>query len=129
MNIGHDHWVYGNKEEIQRYKALREKGEPVKAITITHDPEKIHASAKEKEAVQSAAEAQFLAAPVHDTGNKLYAILSFFLPILGIIAGLVFRHFNYLRNYRMCKKGAIVGFIVIGVILVLFLLLLLLAVV
>ena len=69
------------------------------------------------------------AAPVHDTGNRLYAILSFFLPILGLIAGAVFRKFNYIRNYKMCRKGAIIGFITIGVILAIFLLLLLLAVI
>ena len=129
VNIGHDHWVYGNKAEIEKYKALREKGEPVKAITITHDPEKKKASVQEKEAHDAAAEAQFLASPVHDTGSKLYAILSFFLPILGIIAGLIFRKFNYIRNYKMCKKGALVGFAVIGAIVLIFLLLLLLAVI
>ena len=127
--IGHDHWVYGNKKEIEEYKALREKGEPVKAITITHDPEKIRLSEEEKEAVDAAAEAQFLSAPVHDTGNRLYTILSFFLPILGLIAAFVFKHFRYLRNYNACKRGALIGLSVIGVILIIFLLLLLLAVV
>ncbi len=32
--IGNDHWVYGNKKEIEEYKAIREKGEPLKSITI-----------------------------------------------------------------------------------------------
>lgn len=129
VNIGHDHWVYGNKEEIERYKTLRAKGEPVKAITITYDPEKLKASVEEKEAQNAAAEAQFLNAPVHDTGNKLYAVASFFLPVLGLIAGLLFKRFNYIRNYKMCKKGAIIGFIVLGVLILIFLLLILLAVV
>lgn len=129
VDIGHDHWVYGNKEEIEKYKALREKGEPVKAITITFDQEKLKASAEEKEVQDVAAETQFLAAPVHDTGSKLYAVLSFFLPIPGLIAGFVFRHFNYIRNYKMCKKGAVTGFIVLGVIVLIFLLAILLAVI
>ena len=129
VNIGHDHWVYGNKKEIERYRALREKGEPVKAITITRDPEKLKASSEEKVAQDTAAEAQFLAAPVHDTGSKLYAVVSFFLPVLGLIAGFVFRHFHYMRNYKMCKKGALIGFLVLGVIVLLFLLLILLAVI
>ena len=127
--IGHDHWVYGNKKEIEEYKAIREKGEPVKAITITNDPEKLKMSEEEKEAVDAAAESQFLSAPVHDTGNRLYTILSFFLPILGLIVAFVFRRFRYLRNYNACKKGALIGFSVIAVILIIFLLLLLLAVV
>lgn len=129
VDIGHDHWVYGNREEIERYRALREKGEPVKAITITHDSEKRKESTEAKEARDAAAEAQFLAAPVHDTGNKFYAVASFFLPVLGLIAGFVFRHFHYMRNYKMCKKGAIIGFLVLGVILALFLLLIILAVI
>ena len=127
--IGHDHWVYGNKKEIEEYKALREKGEPVKAITITHDPEKLKTSEAEKEAIDTAAEAQFLNAPVHDTGSKILSILSFLLPILGLIAAFVFRHFNYIRNYKACKKGAVIGFIFIGAILLIFLLLLLRAVI
>ena len=36
VNIGHDHYVYGNKKEIERYKALREKGEPIKTIKVDH---------------------------------------------------------------------------------------------
>ncbi|MCM1375582.1 MAG: ATP-binding cassette domain-containing protein [Muribaculum sp.] len=129
VDIGHDHWVYGNKEEIEKYKALREKGEPVKAITITSDPEKLKMSTEQKEAQDAALEAEFLAAPVHDTGSKFYAVVSFFLPILGLIVGFAFRHFHYMRNYRMCKKGAIAGFLVLGVILLLFLILILLAVI
>lgn len=129
VDIGHDHWVYGNKKEIEKYRTLREKEEPVKAITITGDPEKIKASAEEKEVQDAAAEAQFLAAPVHDTGSKLYAVVSFFLPILGLIAALIFRHFNYIRNYKMCRKGAVIGFVVLGIMVLLFLLLILLAVI
>ena len=127
--IGHDHWIYGNKQEIEKAKELREKGEPVKAITITHNPEKVKASLEEKEAVDAAAEAQFLNAPVHDTGSRLYIILSFLLPILGIIGGLIFKKFNHIRNFKACFKGAIAGFIVLGVIFALFLLMLLLAVI
>lgn len=32
--IGHDHWVFGNKKEIEEYKATREKNVPLKTITI-----------------------------------------------------------------------------------------------
>lgn len=127
--IGHNHWIYGNKKEIEEARAIREKGEPVKSITITHNPEKIQKSVDEKEAVDAAAEAQFLNTPVHDTGSKLYVLFSFLLPVLGIILGLIFKRHNHIRNYKACRKGAIAGFIALGVILVLFLLLLLLAVV
>ena len=127
VNIGHGHYVYGNKKEIEAYTAQREKNEPLKSITI-QDP---NAPETEKKDGQEPAVAMepIQQPPVHDTGNKLYAILSFFLPLLGLIAAFVFRKFNYMRNYRACKKGAIIGFIVLGVILLLFLLLLLLAVI
>lgn len=130
--IGHDHWVYGNKKEIEEYKALREKGEPIKSITIkginSSEAAADTASDTQSEAEITKAEEEFLAAPVHDTGKFWYALLSFFLPVFGIIAAMIFKKNNYIRNYKSCKKGAIAGFVVLGVIVVIFLLLLLLAV-
>ena len=71
----------------------------------------------------------FLEAPLHDTGSNLYLVLSFFLPILGLIAGAIFKKHNYIRNFKKCRTGAIAGLIVIGVLIVIFLLGLLLAVI
>ena len=135
VNIGHDHWVYGNKAEIEKYKALREKGEPVKAVTIIspEETEKAAAARKANEAVQSKKMEkeleEFLQAPTHDTGSIWYTVLSFFLPVLGLLGGLVFKHFHFKRNAKSCFKGAIIGFIVLAVILILFLLFLILAVI
>ena len=129
VDIGHNHFVYGNKKEIEAAKAIREKGEPVKAITITHDPSKLAGVVASEDAEDAAAEAQFLSAPVHDTGSKLYTVLSFLLPVIGIILGLLFKKANHIRNYKACRKGAIAGFIFIGVIIAIFLILLLLAVI
>ena len=67
--------------------------------------------------------------PIHDTGSKWYAIASFFLPLLGLIAGFIFRKFNHIRNYKACKKGALIGLGVLGAVILLFCLLLVLAVV
>lgn len=39
--VGHDHYVYGNKKEIEEYKAVREKNEPIKSITIRQPGEPI----------------------------------------------------------------------------------------
>ena len=128
VNIGHDHYVYGNKKEIEAYKAIREKGVPLKAIQIV-DPDDPALTTPHTELSSDAADAEFLQAPVHDTGSSWYAVLSFFLPILGLVAALLFRRRRYIRNYKACKKGAIIGFITIGVILALFALLLVLAVV
>ena len=79
---------------------------------------------EEEEQIDTSA---ILSAPRHDTGNIIYLILSLLLPVLGIIGALVFKKKNYIRNYKACKKGAIAGFCIIGIIVVLFLIFLLIA--
>ncbi|MGN0142311.1 MAG: ATP-binding cassette domain-containing protein [Roseburia sp.] len=126
--IGHDHYVYGNKKEIEEYKAIREKGVPLKPITIK-DPDAPETEEVHHEVKLTAAEEEFLKTPLHDTGSAWYMVLSFFLPIIGLIAAFIFKHFRYYHNYKACKKGAIAGFILLGVILAIFLLALLLVVI
>ena len=125
--IGNDHYVFGNKKEIEEYKAIREKGEKLKSITIIDPdaPQEIRQQAEESIPVGES----ILDTPIHDTGSKWYAILSFFLPLLGLIAGFIFRKFNHIRNYKACKKGALIGLGVLGAVILLFCLLLVLAVV
>ncbi|MDE5951945.1 MAG: peptide ABC transporter ATP-binding protein, partial [Acetatifactor sp.] len=125
--IGNDHWVYGNKKEIEEYKAIREKGEPLKSITIL-DPDAPREEVSH-EIKHTAEEEEFLNSPVHDTGNFLYAFFSFLLPVIGIIAAQIFKKKRYYRNYKACRKGAIIGFALLGIVLVIFLLLLLLVVI
>ena len=129
--IGHDHYVYGSKKEIEEYRAIREKGVPVKSITILSDEEM---EEKEKERIEkNNSEAELsagdyiLESPIHDTGNVLYSILSFFLPIIGLIAGFIFKKHNYIRNYKMCIKGALVGIALVAAAIVIFGILLLLS--
>ena len=128
--IGHDHWVYGNKAEIERYKAIRENGEPVKSITIG----KVEKKAVVEEE-HDAAEEEFLKTPVHDTGSIGYTLLSFILAFLVVTAPIpfigaaIFRKYNYMRNRKACIKGAIAGLIGIGIVLVLFAIFLVLAVI
>lgn len=131
VNIGHEHYVYGNKKEIEEYKAIREKGVPLKSINIV-DPNAPQEQKEMKENSASeltASEDEFLKTPVHDTGSIWYKIFSFLLPVIGLIAAFVFKHFHYYRNYTACKKGAITGLIVIAAVIVLFILLLILVVV
>ena len=121
VNVGHNHFVYGNKKEIEEYKKLRAENKPIQAVTI--DPVKAKEQMAKNTEFMGAEEteaSEILAAPLHDTGNLLLGILSFFLPVLGIIAAFLFRKKNYIRNYKMCKKGAIIGFIVLAAIIVLF---------
>ena len=114
--IGHDHWVFGNKKEIEEYKATREKNVPLKTITI------LDKDAPRPEEHDNIAHDEIQLPPLHDTGSAWYALLSFLLPVIGIIAAMIFKKHRHYRNYKMCKKGAIAGFIVLAVILALFLL-------
>ena len=125
VDIGNNHFVYGNKKEIEQYKATRAKGEKVKSITIL-DPDAPRPEPAEQKPEES--HESILDTPLHDTGSKWYSILSFFLPILGLIAAGIFRHFNHIRNYRACKKGAIAGLITLAVIVLFFALMLVFAI-
>ncbi len=130
VDIGHNHWVYGNKKEIEGYKKLREEGVPVRAVTIGSSPEEENTRAKQEEdAAAAKLEEEFMKRPAHDTGSFWYALLSFFLPVLGIIGAYIFKSHNYIKNFKMCKKGAVIGFITIGALVLLFLILLLISVI
>ena len=126
VDIGNNHYVYGNKAEIERYKKLRAEGKKIKSITILTPEEKAKRDA-ERESVPTGE--VVLDHPVHDTGSFWYKFLAFFLPILGLLAGQIFKAKNYINNFKALKKGAIVGLIFRLVILLLFGLLLILAVI
>ncbi len=121
VDIGHNHFVFGSKKEIEKYRELREKNVPLKTITIL-DPESERAKIQEKEGLQQEVikidETEI--APIHDTGSFFYKVLSFLLPILGLIMVYVFKKKKHYRNARACMTGAITGFITLGVILALF---------
>ena len=122
--IGHDHYVYGNKKEIEEYKAIREKGVPLKSIKIKGEN---YDGEDEKPEENLATSEVILDAPIHDTGNMWYTVGSFFFPIFGLIGWKLFKKFKYMKNYKACKKGSIIGFSVIGVLVGLFLLALLIS--
>lgn len=131
VDIGHGHLVFGNEKEIEEYRAIRERGVPLKSITIA-DP---GAKKEEEPVVNTEADVNsvpqgeyILDTPVHDTGSIWYTVGSFLLPIPGLIAWLLFRRHRYYRNYKACKKGALIGIGVFGGILALFLIALLIAV-
>jgi len=125
VDIGHNHYVFGNKKEIEEYKAIRSKGEKLKSITIL-DPD---ATEEERQVAEDSipTASGILDVPLHDTGSKWYSILSFFLPLIGLILGLGFRHFKHFRNYKACMKGVKIGIITFVAIIAFFALMLLLA--
>ena len=118
--IGNNHYVFGNAKEIEEYKAIRESGKKVKSITIL-DPD---ASAEEKEKLENLEiipeSSLILDRPIHDTGSKWYGIGSFFLPPIGLIAGWIFKKKNYIRNFKMCRKGAIAGLCTLAAVIAVF---------
>ena len=125
VDIGNNHFVFGNTKEIEEYKARRESGLPLKSVTIL-EPDAPQEQKDAAEASIPTAEG-ILDAPLHDTGSLWYTILSFFLAPLGLIAGFVFKKFHHFRNAKACFKGAICGLVTIGVIIAFFALMLLLA--
>ncbi len=127
VDIGHNHFVYGNKEEIERYKAIREKNEPIKTINVVTSRE-----IKEEERINTAiteAELAFLKRPVKDTGSNWFIVLGFLLPIIAYIASIIYLKKEYAFNARALRKGALIGLIVRAIILVFFALALLLVVI
>lgn len=119
-DIGHGHFVFGNKKEIEEYKRLREEGTPLKSVTIAGVNAPADAKTAEKQLEEKKIEGSILDTPLHDTGSFWLAFLSFFLAIPGLIAGAIFKKHNYIRNYKKCKKGAIAGLITTAAIIVLF---------
>ena len=117
VNIGHDHWVYGSPSEIEQYTAIREKGVPLKSIQLK-DPDAESETDTQPDEPEESRDEEL--PPIHDTGNSWYGVIAFFLPLLGLIGAIVFKHFHHYRNYRVLKKGAIAGFIVLGVIVAIF---------
>ncbi len=127
VDVGHNHFVYGNKKEIEEYKAIREKGEPLKSITILTPEEKAALDAKEKPETEAVDDSEILQIPLHDTGNVWYTVGSFFLPPIGLIAGFIFKKFRHIRNFKACIKGALLGLATVGCIAAVYAILLLTA--
>ena len=131
VDVGDNHLVFGNKKEIEEYKKIKSSGEHPKSITIL-SPEEAQIAQEEykkkkAEMNNTNNESEILERPIHDTGSVLYSILGFFLPLVGLILWLSFKHVKYYRNYKASKKGTLIGLIVFGGIIVLFLLALLIA--
>ena len=130
VDIGNDHWVYANNAEVEQYKALRAKGVPLKSVTILTPEQK---EKKEKEQKENEEEPRLkgsdyiLDRPVKDTGSIWLGILSFLLPLLGLVAAFIFRSKNYIRNFRVCRKGALISIVLFASLIALFMVFLLIA--
>ncbi len=117
VEVSPGHFVFGNSKEIDEYKAIRAKGEKIKSITLVDAANVQEQPAEDEEAMSNSD--FILDAPLHDTGSAWYSILSFFLPIPGLIAALLFKKFNHIRNFKACRKGAVIGLCVIAALILL----------
>ena len=116
--IGHDHYVFGTKKELEAYRTIRQKNVPLQSAVFA-DAEKGTVPMRETEAAE--------AAPIGDVGGLRYRLLGFLLPIPGLILGQILKRRRYERSYRALKKGAVSSLVIAGVALGVFGLLLLLA--
>ena len=123
VDIGHNHFIFGNKAEIEKYKAIRDKGVPLKTIKISDSEEQVQASSN----LASSKYDIISDRPIHDTGSLWYKVFGFILPIICLIIAVIQKKHNYIRNYQAFKKGAIFGLIFRGAVVALFLLALLFA--
>ena len=116
--IGHDHYVLGSEEEIEEYKAIREKNVPLKVLSILG----VNTEPTEENLATQSLESHevILDRPIHDRGSAWLTILSFLLPILGFPAAYIFKRHNYIRNFRACRKGAWAAIAFLGAVLVAF---------
>ena len=125
-NIGHEHYVFGNSDEIAEYRRIREQNTPLKVLSVVG----VNTTAEEAEQMDEKAEKAeekvlILERPTRDTGSFWYTLLSFILPILGLPAALLFRKHNYIRNYRACRKG-LLGFCALVILVIVIYILLIL---
>ena len=126
VNIGHNHFIYGNKKEIEAYKAQRESGVTVKSVTIVSPEEKAELDRLNVNVVKSHEE--ILNRPRHDTGSKWYTVFGFIIPIISLIIAHFCRKKNFIRNFKAWRKGSVIGLIFRAALIAIFLLALLISV-
>ena len=125
VDIGNGHLVYGNKKEIEEYKKIRESGITPKSITIldSNDP---RLTEQRNEEIKVDKEEVMNQSP-YDTGSMWFSILAFFLPIFGLIALPILKKHRFYKTFKSVRKGTIVGFSVIGISVLIFLIALLIS--
>ncbi len=118
VDIGHGHFVFGNSEEIEKYKALREKGEPIKCVNVVTSRELT--SSEEVKYNMADIEKEFLAKPPRDTGSVWYTILGICFPIIMLIVSRILLAHRFKLNSKASVKGAKIGLIARAAIILIF---------
>lgn len=123
VDIGNNHYVFGNKKEIEEYKRIRKEGNMPKSIIILD-------SNDERLNQNIIVEDNYIdEINPNDTSSFIYTILGFIFPFIGLIAMLIFKKMNYIKTYYSLKKGVIYGFGTIGIIVLIFVFSLILAII
>ncbi len=123
VDIGNNHYVFGNKKEIEEYKRIRKEGNMPKSIIILD-------SNDERLNQNIIVEDNYIdEINPNDTSSFIYTILGFIFPFIGLIAMLIFKKMNYIKTYYSLKKGVIYGFGAIGIIVLIFVFSLILAII
>lgn len=109
VDIGNNHFVYGNDKEIEEYKKIRNENIPIKINEIEND-----------ECVENN-EDNIEEMPLVNikSGNRLLFFISLMLPLIGIILIPILKKNNSVKSYYLVKKGTIIGFASIGIFLLL----------
>lgn len=112
VDIGNNHFVYGNDDEIEEYKKIRESNIPIIVNKFSNELDNTNiSSVDEFEEIEI------------KKGNKLLYLISLFMPIIGLFMIPIYKRNENYNNYLLIKKGTIVGFISLGIIIALILLL------
>ena len=123
VDIGNNHYVFGNKKEIEEYKRIRKEGNMPKSIIILD-------SNDERLNQNIIVEDNYIdEINPNDTSSFIYTILGFIFPFIGLIAMLIFKKMNYIKTYYSLKRGVIYGFGTIGIIVLIFVFSLILAII
>lgn len=124
VDIGNNHFVFGNKKEIEEYKRIRKVGNMPKSIVILEPDDK---RLNEKHQADDSYEIDEI--NPNDSSSSIYTILSFIFPLIGLIAMLIFKKLNYIKTYYSLKKGVVYGFSIFGIMIGIFIFALILAIV
>lgn len=123
VDIGNNHYVFGNKKEIEEYKRIRKEGNMPKSIIILD-------SNDERLNQNIIVEDNYIdEINPNDISSFIYTILGFIFPFIGLIAMLIFKKMNYIKTYYSLKRGVIYGFGTIGIIVLIFVFSLILAII
>ncbi len=99
VDIGHNHFVYGNDKEIKKYTQIREGN-------FQHTKE-----GQEEKSENFMPESTEYVINEKDASSKWYSSIAFLFPIIGVLLYLAFKYFKLYQASLSAKKGMLYGII------------------